>query len=65
MKINVNGESVDTQATTLDELLVELGQENARVATAVNEIFVPVQSRSRQHLSTADRVEIVAPRQGG
>ncbi len=65
MKITVNGEMLEVAAQTLAGALEELGHGNARVATAVNEAFVPVAARSRHTLSEGDRVEIVAPRQGG
>ena len=42
-----------------------VGQAEARVATAVNEDFVPAARRGAHTLQEGDRVEIVAPRQGG
>lgn len=65
MKIIVNGTAVETGATTLAELLEELGKGAAKVATALNEDFVPAGARPTQALSAGDRVEIVSPRQGG
>lgn len=65
MKIIVNGKEVETNKKTLAELLDELGQGNARVATAVNEAFVPAKARMTQNLFAGDRIEIVTPRQGG
>jgi sulfur carrier protein len=65
MKITVNGTAQDTAAPTLDALLIELGHGGAKVATAVNERFVPAALRPEQRLNDGDRVEIVAPRQGG
>ncbi|GMG82420.1 hypothetical protein LNKW23_16330 [Paralimibaculum aggregatum] len=65
MKITVNGEAVETAAGTLAALLEELGQGEARVATAVNEDFVPMGAREARTLAPGDRVEIVSPRQGG
>jgi sulfur carrier protein len=65
MKITVNGTAQETAATTLDALLIELGYGEAKVATAVNETFVPAALRPEQRLNEGDRVEIVAPRQGG
>ena len=65
MKIIVNGEAVQSRAATLADLLAELGQGEARVATAVNEDFVPAARRGARALREGDRVEIVAPRQGG
>jgi sulfur carrier protein len=65
MKIKVNGTVQETAAPTLDALLQELGYGAAKVATAVNEDFVPAAIRPEQRLNDGDRVEIVAPRQGG
>jgi len=65
MKIIVNGEAQETGAPTLAALLDELGKGEAKVATSVNEGFVPKQQRADHSLNEGDRVEIVAPRQGG
>lgn len=65
MKIFVNGESTQSSAETLQALLEELGKTDSKIATAVNENFVPVPARAELTLSDGDRVEIVAPRQGG
>ncbi|NHQ75449.1 sulfur carrier protein ThiS [Roseovarius gahaiensis] len=65
MKINVNGERHDVSATALDAILDELGYGGAKVATAVNETFVPAPLRAQTTLTEGDRLEIVAPRQGG
>ena len=65
MKIIVNGETLETDATTLSSLLEELGKGEATVATSVNEAFVPKTLRADHTLQDGVRVEIVAPRQGG
>lgn len=65
MKITVNGASYNTEAQSLLALLEELGHGKAKVATAVNEAFVPAALRATQTLTQGDCVEIVAPRQGG
>ena len=65
MKIIVNGEAHETGALTLAALLDELGKGEAKVATSVNEGFVAKQQRTDHSLQEGDRVEIVAPRQGG
>jgi len=65
MKINVNGERHEVSATALDAVLDELGYGGAKVATAVNETFVPASLRAQTDLAEGDRLEIVAPRQGG
>ena len=64
MKITINGTEAEVRARTLATVLEELGYGGAKVATAVNESFVPVSARDLA-LSPGDRIEIVAPRQGG
>jgi len=65
MKILVNGASHEIAAPTLEAALLELGFSDRIVATAVNGEFVAVQRRSGRELSDGDRVEILAPMQGG
>lgn len=65
MKIFVNGAATQTEATTLADLLTRQGLADAKVATAVNEGFVPATARDSHALEPGDRVEIVAPKQGG
>ncbi|GAA6201950.1 sulfur carrier protein ThiS [Aquicoccus sp. SU-CL01552] len=64
MKIMINGTETEVREGTLATILEELGYGDAKVATAVNEAFVPASARDVA-LSPGDRVEIVAPRQGG
>lgn len=64
MKIMINGTEAEVRAETLAAILDELGYGEAKIATAVNEAFVPASARDLA-LSPGDRVEIVAPRQGG
>ncbi len=65
MNINVNGESHNVSATTLSDALIELGFGDAKVATAVNEGFVPMSLRANHTLNEGDRLEVLAPMQGG
>ena len=65
MQILLNGERFATDARNLDELCAKLGFAEAKVATAVNGSFVAASARQATHLTDADEVEIVAPRQGG
>lgn len=65
MKIIVNGQSLDVTATLLDAALAELGYGEARVATALNGEFVPAPARAGTRLGDGDRLEILAPMQGG
>lgn len=64
MQLQVNGTAQEVDATTLDGLLGELGYSD-RVATALNEAFVPKSARATTPLKDGDRVEILAPMQGG
>jgi len=65
LRITINGEKRETQAATLEQLCAGLGYEERRVATAVNGAFVPADHRRDTRLHYDDRIEIVAPRQGG
>jgi sulfur carrier protein len=65
MRIVLNGEPTEIRATRLAAALDELGYGAATVATAVNETFVPVAARAATELREGDRLEILAPRQGG
>ncbi|RFC64377.1 sulfur carrier protein ThiS [Fulvimarina endophytica] len=65
MKIIVNGESAEVEAATLAGALEELGYGEALVATALNREFVPAPLRGETRLSENDRIEIIAPMQGG
>lgn len=65
MRVVVNGEAQETAAATLAELCAMLGLGDAKVATAVNGDFVPAAARETRTLARNDRIEIVAPRQGG
>jgi sulfur carrier protein len=64
-RLRLNGEEVETRARTLADLVAVEGHAEAAVATAVNGDFVPRQERAATLLAEGDRVEIVAPRQGG
>ncbi|WP_428030888.1 sulfur carrier protein ThiS [Ancylobacter sp.] len=65
MKIIVNGEPADTRAGTLAGLLAELELTDAIVATAVNGDMVRAARREATPIADGDRVEILAPMQGG
>ncbi|MBO6917174.1 MAG: sulfur carrier protein ThiS [Rhizobiaceae bacterium] len=65
MTIVLNGEKVDIKAASLIDALVELGYQDAKIATALNEEFVPETLRATIVLNDGDRLEILAPMQGG
>lgn len=65
MKIIVNGEPAETTAGNLAGLLAELELADAIVATAVNGDMVRAARREATPITDGDRVEILAPMQGG
>jgi sulfur carrier protein len=65
LNVLVNGEMVRSHAASLAELIAELGYGDAKVATALNGEFVPERARAGTPIAPDDRIEIVAPRQGG
>jgi len=65
MKILVNGAWRNTGATDVAAALHELGYGDAVVATALNGQFVPSGSRTGAQLAEGDRLEVLAPMQGG
>ena len=65
MRILVNDAWRETVAAELSAVLEELGYGEAVVATAVNGEFVAVGVRPRTRLAEGDRVEVLAPMQGG
>lgn len=65
MRIEINGETRDVRDGTLEEVLGELGFADAKIATAVNGEFVSAAARPGRRLANGDRVEVLAPMQGG
>ena len=65
MRIEVNGERREVAGVTLADALIELGWGTARVATALNGDFVPKTARAETTLREGDRLEVLAPMQGG
>ncbi|MEP2781521.1 MAG: sulfur carrier protein ThiS [Pseudoruegeria sp.] len=65
MKIILNGDPTETSAQTLSALLLEINLTDAAVATAVDEEFVPASAREAFILSEGQRIEVLAPMQGG
>jgi len=65
MRLVVNGEPRDVQATTLAAALEALDYAEVKVATALNGEFVPAREREVTPVKDGDRIEILAPRQGG
>jgi sulfur carrier protein len=65
MRLVVNGELQDVPGATLADALQSLDLAEAKVATALNGEFVPARARAATLVKDGDRIEIVAPRQGG
>lgn len=64
MMITLNGEARQTDAETLADLLAECDF-GTKVATALNGDFVPAGLRAATAIAENDRIEVVAPMQGG
>ncbi|MEJ5900950.1 sulfur carrier protein ThiS [Ochrobactrum teleogrylli] len=65
MTIVLNGEVITTAAANLAALLAEIELDEAVVATALNGEFVASDERATAILSPGDRIEVLAPMQGG
>jgi len=65
MTLLLNGAPHEIAGKTLAEALSELGYAGRIVATAVNGDFVPARRRAEVALNEGDRIEVVAPMQGG
>ncbi len=65
MTLIVNGEPREVAVGTLAEALQALDYGESKVATALNGEFVPARARGATPVKDGDRIEIVAPRQGG
>jgi sulfur carrier protein len=65
MTLLLNGQPQEVAARTLAEALAELGYAGKVVATAVNGDFVAARRRDAVLLAEGDRIEVVAPMQGG
>ncbi|EJF90603.1 sulfur carrier protein ThiS [Bartonella tamiae] len=65
MKVFVNSETVDIQASHLAALLEELAFEGDWLATAVNSEVISAQQRKTYLLQEGDKIEILSPMQGG
>jgi len=65
MQIFFNDDVHDLEPGTLAAALERLGFGGRKIATAVNGRFVPAAARQTTTLADGDRVEVVAPMQGG
>lgn len=65
MRIFVNGDQRDVESRSLALALEQLGYGGKKIATAVNGRFVAAARRPDTALADGDRIEVVAPMQGG
>ena len=65
MRIFVNGDQHEIDPETLAGALSRLGYGGKKIATAVNGRFVAAPARPKIELSDGDKIEVVAPMQGG
>lgn len=54
-----------TASLSLTDLLIDLGYQEHNFAVAINEAFVPRSQYEKTSIQANDRIEIVAPMQGG
>jgi sulfur carrier protein len=65
MRIFLNDDVHEVDAATLAAALDSLGFGGRKIATAVNGCFVAATARQAMKLAEGDRIEVVAPMQGG
>jgi sulfur carrier protein len=65
VRIFLNDDAHDVDAATLAVVLDSLGFSGRKIATAVNGRFVAATARQATRLADGDRIEVVAPMQGG
>jgi sulfur carrier protein len=65
MRIFVNGDQQEIEIETLALALGALGYGDKKIATAVNGRFVAAAARAGLKLAEGDKIEVVAPMQGG
>ncbi len=63
--IHVNGEALEFEGTTVEQLVQHLGIARQGVAIAVNADVVPRSLWSEQVMNSGDRVELVTAAAGG
>ncbi len=65
MRVFLNDDAHDVAPGTLAAVLESLGFGGRKIATAVNGRFVAATARAATKLAEGDRIEVVAPMQGG
>jgi sulfur carrier protein len=65
MRVIVNGEHREIEASHVDALLSELDYEGTHFAIALNFDVLPKSAWAQTQLKSGDEIEIITPRQGG
>lgn len=65
MRVTVNGEPREINASSVGALLSELEYEGTHFAIAVNFDVLPKSRWAETALKAGDEIEIITPRQGG
>ena len=66
LTVSINGEAVQLDSEmTVTELLSQQGQQNKRVAVAINGEFVPRSQYAKTQISNKDEIDIVTAVGGG
>ena len=65
MRVTINGEAREINASRIDALLSELEYEGTHFAIALNFDVVPKSRWAETQLNAGDEIEIITPRQGG
>ncbi|MBR1230488.1 sulfur carrier protein ThiS [Bradyrhizobium sp. AUGA SZCCT0182] len=65
MRVTINGEAREINASSVDALLRELEYEGTHFAIALNYDVLPKSRWSETPIKSGDEIEIITPRQGG
>ena len=65
MRVTVNGEQREINASRIDALLSELEYEGTHFAIALNYDVLPKSRWAETPIKHGDEIEIITPRQGG
>ena len=65
MRVRVNGEAREINASRISALLSELEYEGTHFAIALNYDVLPRSRWAQTPLKNGDEIEIITPRQGG
>ncbi|MGE9009984.1 sulfur carrier protein ThiS [Leptospira interrogans] len=65
MRVTINGEAREINASSVDALLRELEYEGTHFAIALNYDVLPKSRWAETPIRNGDEIEIITPRQGG